>query len=924
MGKVRVHELAKELNLSNQALIKKLNAAGMSVKSHSNSVDRAAAMKALGSGDDKKAAKPRTIVRRRRRAEPEPEPTVVETAPEPVVAEAAPEPAAAVVVSRPEPEAKPEPVAAPEPTPEAPVAAPVEAANPVEAKPEVAPKATEAPKVVAPEPAKAAAPAAEAAAPAAEAAPATPAADAPKADAAAAAPTNVVRKIDPEQIRKRLAAEGRNFAPKRRSFTKVREFRVVNNRGGGGAGGPGRPSGPRPGGGPGGPGGPGGAPNTGGGARPSGKRKGRSEPWKERREQRGGPRDQWMRPGKKRKSAKRGKSTELTTPAAHKRVVEVIDEITVSELAHKMSVKTGQLIGRLMGMGMMVTVNQTIDFDTVSIIAEEFGFEVKSVAFEEKDFLDLEEDAAETLEPRAPVVTVMGHVDHGKTSLLDAVRNADVAAGEAGGITQHIGAYSVETDHGPVTFLDTPGHAAFTSMRARGAQITDVVVLVVAADDGVMPQTIEAINHAKSANVPLVVAINKIDKPGARPERVLQELTEHGVVPEAWGGDAQTFNLSAKTGEGITELLEGLAMQTEIMELQANPNRTTVGTIVEARLDKGRGPVATVLVQRGTLKKGDFVVGGVYSGRVRALIDSHGKRLKEAGPSTPVQVLGLSGVPGAGDRFDAVKDDKTAKTVAGHRAQMARDKELRKSSRVSLENFLKTNVNEERHDLNLIVKADVHGSVEALSETLRDLSTTKVTVRVLHSGVGAVTESDVNLAVSSGAIIIGFNTKADAKAAALAAHEQVDMRTYGVIYDAVDEIKRAMLGLLAPKKVEEYRGRAEVRQVFRASRIGTIAGSYVLDGKMVRAGQCRLIRAGEVVHEGRIGGLKRFKDDAKEVGAGFECGIGVAGFNDFHEGDLIECFEMVEVEPDIDEALGENLKELEEKKAAAEKAGASA
>jgi translation initiation factor IF-2 len=577
-----------------------------------------------------------------------------------------------------------------------------------------------------------------------------------------------------------------------------------------------------------------------------------------------------------------------------------------------------------MGMGMMVTVNQTIDHDTASIVASEFGFEVKNKAFAEEDLLNEVTDLAvdeNNLLPRAPVVTVMGHVDHGKTSLLDAIRNTNVTAGEAGGITQHIGAYSVNSEKGLLTFLDTPGHEAFTSMRARGAHVTDVVVLVVAADDGVMPQTREAINHAKDAKSPLVVAINKCDKPDSRPERVMQELTEHGLVPEEWGGDTMMVQVSALKREGIDQLLESILLQAEVLELKADPGRKAQGAIVEAQLDKGRGPVATILVQQGTLRTGDYIIAGEHSGRVRAMYDSYGEKMDEAGPSTPVQVLGLGGVPSAGDQLNAVADEKSARRVAEHRAQKIREVELQQTSRVSLENFLNKPVSEqEGHELRLLVKADVDGSVEALRQALENLTTRKVKVNIVHSGVGTITESDVNLAVASGAIIIGFNAKADAKAHVLAQHEKVDVRTYSVIYEALDEVRDAMAGLLAPKLEERSLGVAEVRALFTVPKLGTIAGSYVLEGKITRNGKIRVRRGKEVLHEGGVASLRRFKDDVRDVAAGYECGIGVTGFSSLQEGDQLECFDIQEVKAELDEALVN----LEEKPAVEAQAGVSA
>ena len=728
-----------------------------------------------------------------------------------------------------------------------------------------------------------------------------------------ASPTNVVRVIDADAIKARLAAEGRDFNRAKRPGPNrgpIREIKVVSDRFGGApqmvdvSATPGAP----------------------GAARPSkGGPKGKEEGGEGRRDGRGagvgGGRDLWLNPGKKRKSGKKGRGPEITQAAAHKRVVEISDLITVGDLAHQMAVKSGQVISKLFSMGMMVTVNQTIDFDTASLVATEFGFEVKNVAFEEKDLLAGEQNVkADDSPSRSPVVTVMGHVDHGKTSLLDTLRSANVAAGEAGGITQHIGAYSVETPRGRVTFLDTPGHAAFTAMRQRGAQVTDIVVLVVAADDGVMPQTVEAIKHAKAAKVPLIVAINKIDKPDAKPERVMQQLTEHGLVPEDWGGETMMVPVSARKGLGIDDLLERILLQAEILDLRASTDRRAEGTIVEAELDKGRGPVATVLVQSGTLRTGDFIVAGEHAGKVRAMYTARGEVLKEAGPSTPVQVLGLSGVPNAGDRLNAVADDKTAKTVAEHRSIKAREEALKRqnSPMSNLVDFLgKAASVEEFHELRVIVKADVGGSVEAVSQALERLSTRKVKVNVVRSGVGTITESDLNDAMASRALVVGFNSKPDAKAQALAAHEKVDVRTYSIIYELIDDVRVAMVAMLAPKFEERYMGRAEVRALFTVPKLGLIAGSYVVDGKIMRTEKVRVRRGPQIVHEGNLGSLRRFKDDVKEVAAGYECGIGFQSFTDVKEGDVVECFAMAEVAADLGEPVAILEEREREKKASA-------
>ena len=880
MAKVRVYGLAKELGMKPKDLIDKLARKGITVKTASSSVEKDLALKLLGSdkAEEEEVKRPRTVLRRRRKAvEETPEP-VVEAAAEPAAESADPVEAESAVA----PEATAAPADAEAPAGDAASEAPAADAEGSEQTPATAAgtEASETPAAAAEE----AAPTSEAEAPAAPAAP----------------PQNVVRHIDPDAIRTRLKGEGRHFRP---SYNKIREIKVVSDNRGNVSRMVDMTTVAAPAG-------------VGGGARPGKKKSNETIAYgRERRENRsGGGRDLWQKPGRKKKNGKVGKATEITQAAAHKRVIEISDAIAVSDLAHRMAVKATQVIGSLMGMGMMVTMNQSIDYETAAIVAEEFGFEVKNVAFEEKDLLTRKEDDENLLAHRAPVVTVMGHVDHGKTTLLDALRSADVVSGEAGGITQHIGAYSVKTERGMVTFLDTPGHAAFTAMRARGAGMTDIVILVVAADD--VPQTKEAINHAKAAGVPLVVAVNKIDKPDARRAHHAG-VDEHGV-PEEWGGDVQTFAVSALKKQGLDELLEGLVTLAEVMELKANAEKEAVGTIVEAQLDKGRGPVATVLVQSGTLRHGDFVVAGEFAGKVRAIYDHTGASLKEAGPSAPVQVLGLSGVPNPGDPFDVVDTDKTSKTIADHRKGLRRDAELKKTSRVSLDNFMSQGMSPDGNlELRAIVKADVHGSVEALSHALKGLSTTKVRVEVPHQGVGTITESDVNLAAASGAIIIGFNTKPDNKAQTLAMQEKIDVRTYDVIYEALDEVKAAMSGLLSPDLVEKYLGKLEVREIFNISKVGTIAGSYVTDGKVTRGANAKLLRAGELVFEGKLDSLKRFKDDVKEVQSGYECGVSLKNFNKIEQGDIIEFFTLEEIEADLGEKLVE-LKANEEESEAEE------
>ena len=584
-----------------------------------------------------------------------------------------------------------------------------------------------------------------------------------------------------------------------------------------------------------------------------------------------------------------------TEPVVHE--VLVPETITVADLAHKMAVKGVEVVKALMKMGMMVTINQSIDQDTALIVVEELGHIGKPAAADDPEaFLDegVEAVEAEAL-PRPPVVTVMGHVDHGKTSLLDYIRRAKVVQGEAGGITQHIGAYHVETPRGVITFLDTPGHEAFTAMRARGAKATDIVILVVAADDGVMPQTIEAIAHAKAAGVPMVVAVNKIDKEAANPERIRQELTAHEVVPDEWGGDVQFIDVSAKKGLNIDALLEAVLLEAEVLELTAPVDAPAKGIIVEARLDKGRGAVATLLVQSGTLKKGDMLLAGTAFGKIRAMVDENGKAINEAGPSIPVEILGLSDVPNAGEDAMVLADEKKAREIALFRQGKYRDVRLAKQQAAKLENMFNNMGENQAQSLSVIIKADVQGSYEALAGSLKKLSTDEVKVNVLHSGVGGITESDVNLAIASGAFIIGFNVRADASARKLAENENVEIRYYNIIYDAIDDVKAAMSGMLSPEEKEQVTGTVEIRQVISVSKVGNIAGCMVTDGVVKRDSHVRLIRNNVVIHTGELSSLKRYKDDVKEVRMGFECGLMLKGYNEIMEGDQLECFDIVEV-----------------------------
>ena len=599
---------------------------------------------------------------------------------------------------------------------------------------------------------------------------------------------------------------------------------------------------------------------------------------------------------RKEKTNKKADTKELNA-----NVIEIGSKIQVKELAEKININPNQLIAKLIALGVMAGINQEIDFDTASIVASEFNYELKQ--FSENEDQEVEniyasldtEDPEESLEPRPPVITVMGHVDHGKTSLLDAIRETNVTQKEAGGITQHIGASTVTINNKKVVFLDTPGHEAFTSMRARGAQITDIAVLVVAADDGVMPQTVEALNHAKAANVPIIVAVNKIDKAEANPDRVKQELTEHGLVPEEWGGDTIYVPVSALKKTGINELLEMILLVAEMQELKANPNRKAVGTIIEAKLDKGRGPVATVLVQKGTLNVGDSVVSGVAYGKVRAMLDDKGKRVKKAGPSTPVEILGLSEVPEAGEQLYVVEDEKKAREIAERKKESVRNEQLKASQKVSLDDLFERIKQGEVKDLNVIIKADVKGSIEAVKQSLEKLSTDEVKVNTIHGGVGAITESDIMLASASNAIVIGFNVRPTNTAMDLANRENVDVRTYRVIYNAIEDIEAAIKGMLAPEYREVIVGRAEIRATFKVPNVGIVAGIYVQQGKITRNSKIRLLRDNVVIHEGTILSLKRFKDDVREIAAGYEGGLGIEGYNDIKEGDVIEAYTLEEI-----------------------------
>ena len=601
----------------------------------------------------------------------------------------------------------------------------------------------------------------------------------------------------------------------------------------------------------------------------------------------------------KRRQEERDKMQKLQLEIAKKQQLKVMipDEINVGELAARMKKSAGEVIKRLIKLGVFASVSDVVDYDTAALVAMEFGCKVEKevvVSVEEK-LIDDHEDSADELVGRAPVVVVMGHVDHGKTSLLDYIRHANVASGEAGGITQHIGAYTVEINGSPITFLDTPGHEAFTSMRARGAMVTDIAILVVAADDGIMPQTVESINHAKAAGIPLVVAINKMDTVGANPERIKQQLTEYDIVPEEWGGDTIVCPISAKTGEGIDELLENLVILAEVQELKANPNRAAKGAVIEARLDKGRGPIMTVLVQNGTLRLGDIIIAGTAVGRVRTMINDKGVRITEAGPSVPVEISGMSEVPSAGDTFNAVADERMARELVEERKTQQKNAAFGTGKKVSLEDLFSQIQAGEMKNLNIIVKADVQGSAEAIKSSLEKITNEEVRVKVIHSGVGAINESDVMLAATSGAIIVGFNVRPDNAARDSAARANVDMRMYRVIYDCINEIEAAMKGMLAPKFEEVIIGHAEVRETYKVSKVGTVTGCYVQDGKIQRGCSVRVLRDNVVIHEGELASLRRFKDDVKEVASGYECGMQVEKFNDIKVGDIIECFVMEQI-----------------------------
>jgi translation initiation factor IF-2 len=928
MAKMRVYELAKELKMENRDLIQQLVEFGLDVRNHMSTLTPEEAqvvrdkLRAERSEvvEEKRITK-RVIRRRRKKVEPSVEavPEAAEAAPEAVleaeVEAAAPEAvleAAAEAVPEAATEAAPEPSEAVELLDEAvPEAAPAEAeavpeAAEVEAGAEAAPEAESEPAAEAP---------AESEPIAVEA---TPEPEAQEAAEAATEPQAKTTEAEPQAKPKPGSKKAPPLTPRR--FKGDTPARIISK--------PkhpvppmttGRPEPRRPA-----PAARRGGPRPGPAVAPGEVPQPEKDTGTRRRRKKGKkaaqiPNNEFLmrKAGSRRKEifnkadlysgrrsrgrrrggpGKKAKKTALTTPKAIKRRVKVGEAITVGELAKRMGVKAAELVGHLMGIGMMVTLNQSLDVDDATLVAAEFGFEIERVAFEEEGLLEQSQDNTEDLQPRPAVVTIMGHVDHGKTSLLDTIRNASVVDSEAGGITQHIGAYDVHLDSGgQVVFLDTPGHEAFTQMRARGAQVTDVVVLVVAADDSIMEQTKEAISHSKAAEVPIVVAVNKIDKPGSDPERVRRDLSDNGLIPEDWGGDTIVVDVSAKTGQGVDDLLEMLQLQSEVLELGANPNKPARGNTLEARLDKGRGPVGTVLVREGSLRTGDAFVSGTVAGKVRAMLDDRGRPVDVAGPSIPVEVQGFGGVPEAGEEFAVVESDKAARQIAEHRGLKKRERELSAMTKMSLEGFFEKMAEGEVQELQLVVKADVQGSVEAIVDALAKLGNEQVKVDVIHSATGAINDTDVMLASASNAIIIGFNVRPSGKVSEMAEAEHVDIRTYEVIYQIMDEITAALTGMLAPDLVEEVIGRVEVRETFKVPRMGTIAGSYVTQGRVERGALVRLLRDGVVLANTKVSSLRRFKDDVKEVAQGFECGVGLDNYQDIKVGDEIEFYIINEV-----------------------------
>ncbi len=924
MSRVRVYELANQLGIEAGLVAERARAIGINADGHLSQLDedQAAAVKkafrenpAAGQVTQKSVA--RGVIRRRRRADRRPrgvEEAVAVAVPEPVAAPVL-EVAAATVVDG------AAPAASEAPTPDGGAPAPVRAKASEEPKvakateePSGAPRAesqpSEAPVLSDAETPPAQAPAAGAPTPGSEPAGTTaaPVKEEPLTRTDTKYGGHRAANRDPQQVAK--------VAPVPTAFATVvgkldedlaRNLRATEQARRAERGTP-RPSGP-----PGRVATPGPGPNPFPGNLPGGPGKGpagrdtrRRRPSRVAYDRKHDNRhnDKRRRGGKRKQKRLGGASTEITVPKASKRVVKMEETITVAELSSQLSVKTNQVIGLLMNMGEMVTVNHVLDLDTVGLVAQEFGFTVENVAFDIANYIPEDPEAAKVV-PRDAVVTVMGHVDHGKTSLLDYIRKARVAAGEAGGITQHIGAYKVGVKLADgkrsLVFLDTPGHAAFTAMRARGAQVTDIVILIVSADDGPMPQTVEAINHSKAAGVPIVVAVNKVDKPDANPEKTRQQLTEHGIIPEDWGGEQQFVDVSAKTGQGIPELLEAVALQADLLELTAVADRPAKGVVLEAELSKGRGPVATVLVQDGNLKRGDIVVAGKATGRVRALIDDKGRQVKLAGPATPVEVLGLGAVPPPSEMFFVVKDERHARTIVSHLEDKDREKRLAEErKKVSLDDLFAQVEAGQIAQLNLIIKSDVQGSLEAMRTAFGKLKHSEVEVNVIHSAVGAISESDVGLASASNAVIIGFNVRPEKNAKAMAEQEGIDVQLFSVIYEAVDAVKLAMQGLLSPTIEERFLGKAAIRETFTIPRQGTIAGCAVLQGKLVRNQSARLVRDGIVVYTGKIDSLRRFKENVAEVDRGHECGAHLERYNDVKIGDEIECFELVEVAPKLE------------------------
>ena len=832
------------------------------------------------------------VIRRKAKIEPAAE-AAAEAVPEPV-AEAAPPAPVVVAPAPPEPEPERAPVAveapAPRETVEIAAEAPAAKAEAPAPKPEPAPvapaKAAEAPApAVAPPPAPAAAapaPVAEAPVAAPPPPPAAPAAPAPPTGPASGA--RIVRRVDIQAVQQRHAdLEAQRQAVRAAQAAQQRE--VARSRPPiGGAPSPANK--------------PAEAPSDGApGRRKVDFRKRRLEKGSEIRDRR----EAMLRfaPRKKKGGKKGGQATQITTPKASKLVVRMGESITVADLAKRIAVKASDMIRKLIEMGQMVTVNEALDADTAAIVANEFGYEVEKVSLELEDLVDRIDDKAEDMLTRPPVVTVMGHVDHGKTSLLDTIRSANVARGEAGGITQHIGAYQVMLGERPITFLDTPGHEAFTAMRARGANVTDLVILVVAANDGVMPQTLEAVAHAKAAEVPVVVAVNKMDLPDANPDKVLQQLATAGLVPEEWGGDTPVVRVSAKTGMGVEDLLEIVLLQADVLELTANPNKPARGVVVEAKLTRGRGPVATVLVNEGTLRVGDSFITGKQYGKVRALMSERGALVREATPAMPVEVLGLSGVPQAGDTLLVVKDDAKMKQFIDELVRKQRESAVAAPQKMSLEQFYEKMAAGEAKELRIVLKADMQGSVEAVTTALSKLSTPKVEVKVLHGGVGAIAESDVMLASASNAVIVGFHVRPEVNARVLAEKEGVDVRCYSIIYELLDEMQKAMTGLLEPEYREQIVGRAEIREIFTIPKVGVVGGCMITQGTVSRGAKARLLRDNVVVHDGKLGSLRRFKDDVREVKEGFECGLSFDGYSDIKQGDVVESYILEEVRPSL-------------------------